>query len=1162
MSETADQLAERLRLLILPEVRGRLVARGLARGLIWRNGQLPLDVRPVHPRLTDDLLDHGYSLLTMALRLRDTQLHLEVVERALLVAGEAIESAIRRGAEDEPSRGFHLVVAAAAFHIGRYSSRSYCLVASTPATLNLSSPERLLVWLMRRDFPSLRRAAIAWLHDPTHSDERQAARLHDEKDDFDVDDLVSVALTTNFHRALAAFEHGLVTGDPSCIERARELLLLGCDGAESARQVSLWWASMLARHLCDDLWNQSLHNQLPQGPTDGTLPSWQEIRQNYISALSARTPAEVDLWPSQTIAAKRAIDPNDDLVVALPTSAGKTRIAELCILRTLADCKRAIYVTPLRALSAQVERTLAKTFRPLGFSVSALYGASGVAISDIGTLESSNIVVATPEKLDFAIRQKASVLDDVGLIVLDEGHMIGLGAREIRYEVLIQRLLRRPDAEARRLVCLSAIFSSDDSFGDFTQWLRADSPGDPVRSEWRPTRQRYGTIHWRPAGGWLQLAVDEEKPYVPRFVLPEPAKARRRNPFPQGPDELLVATTKALVTDGQRVLVFCPMRKSVEKTAGDFITLNRQGYMPNVLASGTDLTRALSIGTEWLGPDHVALQALRLGIGIHHAGLPRQFLSEVEELLNAKRLKVVVASPTLAQGIDLSCSALVLKSIYRGVEVVSSRQVRPKLIPPEEIANVMGRAGRAFVDLDGLTLYPIFESGHQLQSRMRDFQDLVRRSRTRTMESGIVELVGQLMLELRKRLRVEDASFAEYVLNNAEAWEVLRTPVLNEKDAEKQARANTALLTDLDSVILGAVEQLDIPTEELAGALDTALKSSLWQRRLARRDIHVQRTYTAVLSSRATWLWSKTTGTQRRGFFAAGIGYAAGRVIEESFDTLISDLLAADGALAAGNLTEALPAVERLSEAILAVHPFLPDEPFSKRQEVIRAWLQGEPVGQIAKAWGVEAIDFLQNGVIFRLVWGVEAVRSYALVKGTQTSDDFAGVLPLLLTFGGPNRQVALLVQAGIPTRRMALRLVNQFAPTYTTDKEMRQWLAEVATQLPPNFWSREEARLWQDFLGDELHRSSRAWTHARVAVPVRWHSDSIPPVGSIVRLVPDDLLGSVVVYTPEFTLLGVLLAELPGVNAGQHVARVAASLQHVDVESFGPTSEGLSSPF
>jgi replicative superfamily II helicase len=238
----------------------------------------------------------------------------------------------------------------------------------------------------------------------------------------------------------------------------------------------------------------------------------------FIQLMGLRNPAEVDLWPSQRKAAKRAVDVADDLIVALPTSAGKTRIAELCILRTFSTGKRVVYVTPLRALSGQLERTLGRIFRPLGYSVSSLYGASGVAVADVGTLASTDLVAATPEKLDFAIRQDPSVLDDVGLIVLDEGHMIGLGTREIRYEVLVQRLLRRSDAEDRRLVCLSAVFSPGESFDDFTQWLRNDAEGEPIHSAWKPTRHRPGTVLWQSTGGRLELEADDERPWVPSFV--------------------------------------------------------------------------------------------------------------------------------------------------------------------------------------------------------------------------------------------------------------------------------------------------------------------------------------------------------------------------------------------------------------------------------------------------------------------------------------------------------------------------------------------------------------------------------------------------------------------------------------------------------------------
>ena len=96
--------------------------------------------------------------------------------------------------------------------------------------------------------------------------------------------------------------------------------------------------------------------------------------------------------------------------------------------------------------------------------------ASGLSSGDEDALRTREIVIATPEKLDFALRNDPTLISDVGLIVLDEGHMIGPSEREIRYETLVQRLLRRPDAAERRIVCLSAILPGGDELNDLTGW--------------------------------------------------------------------------------------------------------------------------------------------------------------------------------------------------------------------------------------------------------------------------------------------------------------------------------------------------------------------------------------------------------------------------------------------------------------------------------------------------------------------------------------------------------------------------------------------------------------------------------------------------------------------------------------------------------------------
>ena len=88
-------------------------------------------------------------------------------------------------------------------------------------------------------------------------------------------------------------------------------------------------------------------------------------------------------------------------------------------------------------------------------------------------MRSREIIIATLEKLDFALRCDPSLIDDTGLLVLDEGHMIGPSEREIRYETLAQRLLRRADAADRRIVYLSAILPSGDELNDLTAWIRS-----------------------------------------------------------------------------------------------------------------------------------------------------------------------------------------------------------------------------------------------------------------------------------------------------------------------------------------------------------------------------------------------------------------------------------------------------------------------------------------------------------------------------------------------------------------------------------------------------------------------------------------------------------------------------------------------------------------
>lgn len=1081
MAETNAEITARIRRLTTAGHRGHLVSRGLARGLVWRGGKLPPDAPAFSPELTTDLLDHGFQLLSAALDLRAAEGDRETVNSALHAAAESLESAARHDDLRVTERGFHLTMAAAAFHIGGYAARAYSLFEGDLRPLNLSSYETALVHLMRRNLPALRRTFVEWLSNESNSDEGVLRRLQGDRadadgEDFGADDVVAMALTRHFHRAIAVYEHALVTGSDRHFRRALMLFFRGEQASLAAKHVPLWWSFRVARHLSDDTWKNSLRVVLP---TDGGPPRWSELREQFIKTLLDRETAEVDLWPSQMSAAARVIDTADDLVVALPTSAGKTRIAELCILRALADDRRVIYVTPLRALSAQIEHGLARTFRPLKVSVTSVYGASGVATSDLETLKSAQIVVATPEKLDFAIRQEPSVIDDVGLIVLDEGHMIGLGVREIRYEMLVQRLLRRADSARRRLVCLSAVFAEGEAFDDFTAWLRSDADGKAVRSTWRPTRLRPGHLLWKNGFGRLELEVDAERPFVPRFVDSQLPVGKRRNSFPQNQQEFIVAATKSFLLRGQTVMVYCPVKRSVEAMAEAFLTARSQGYFNNPLESAqrAAISDATRIGAEWLGKSHPAVLCLSLGIAVHHGSLPRHFLGEIESLLRRRILPICVCSPTLAQGLDLCFGVLLFHSIYRNGEV----------IPAKEFANVVGRVGRAFVDLDGLYVLPIFEkSPAKAAQRLSAFRNLNKSAQKRQLESGVRELIGRIVSALQMRLECSAAELSEYVLNANSTWE------LPPKEGDKLDSWLDLALNELDTAILGVVDALESPTEDVADYLDSCLKGSYWQRRLANQPSELQELQAQVLKGRARWLWGKTNVQSRRAYFASGVGYKAGLEIEESLDSLRMHLADSEKALEALDHGLAAGYAAQAAEIIFQIGPFQATESVANLSNLLSHWLSGAALSGYPDP---AAVGFIQENVVYRLVWGVEAARLHLEHVGDVEGDSPGGLLALCLTYGVASRKAAVLMQAGLRSRGLATAAANMIAEDIPDHKRLKGWVSKLSKGMVdgPSWATEQDDREWKRFLTRFEHRQFERKKQRAVKLRVQWHSEQHP---------------------------------------------------------------------
>jgi hypothetical protein len=619
MATTVEELEASITQAVAAGFRGRLLDRGEARSMIWRDGRLPDGSPPFAATLSYDLYSYAYSLLGMGLRLREGEGNQDIARAAFEHAAMSLESILIKGEQNDDARSFHYVIAGAAYHLARFSARAYSLLVHGQRDETFSPIERCLCHLILRDLAALENEILTYRTSGPGADANILSELEQHWDEIAEDapfpdndgqsyvaDALGTALVDTFLAGMGLFLFAFERGDHAFLEEARTRLETGLNVCAEVNLLPQWWAYRLTIHIIDDLWSSSLHARLPLIPNNPNEVEWERLRHHFVSLLFRRARSEIDLWPSQLEAASKATNENEHIVASLPTSAGKTRIAELCILRCLASGRRVVFVTPLRALSAQTEATLQRTFVPLGKSISTLYGSIGTSDFEEDALGSRNIVVATPEKLDFALRSDPTLLDDVGLIVLDEGHMIGLGEREVRYEVQIQRLLKRDDATNRRIVCLSAILPVGPQLDDFVAWLRNDGEGGLIKSDWRPTKLRFGEVTWANARARLEIRVGDERPFVPTFLSARSAqRGNRKALFPNNHRELVLATTWRLAEDGQTVLIYCPERRSVEPYATVIIKLHRQGLLASLIGDvGDALSTALAIGEEWLGAEH------------------------------------------------------------------------------------------------------------------------------------------------------------------------------------------------------------------------------------------------------------------------------------------------------------------------------------------------------------------------------------------------------------------------------------------------------------------------------------------------------------------------------------------------------------------------------
>ncbi|MHB1117727.1 DEAD/DEAH box helicase [Sideroxydans sp.] len=428
----------------------------------------------------------------------------------------------------------------------------------------------------------------------------------------------------------------------------------------------------------------SLYEMAPE------IPFW-FVERSIGAGIATLLPPQHDL-----LTRRRVAEASGNCLLTLPTSTGKTFIAEACMASASATSGLSIYIAPYVAIGEQVRASLeAKVSGHIsmvsmfgGFKYESLQGTGGRAL-----------MVMTPERFDAWLRG-GEHLEDLRLVVFDEVHIVENGSRGARVEGLISRLrLLQQRLPQLRILGLSAVLAEPERL---CQWMGV-THDNIHRLSWRPTARRIavcradGNMHWvhgndslRPSGSLPNTPISGAvRVGLPENVVPA------RNPVTyeaKASRNVAAVAIDLLQRLGWPALVVSPRRADTRLLA---TALANQ--LPLTSHEETkQLADSIVARYGWLSS---LAACLHHGVAYHNASLPYDVRREIEQATRARKLDIVCSTTTLAEGADLPFRwTLVSHWLGSDGQPLKSMTFR----------NIAGRNGRAGAFTEGDTI--LFEN--------------------------------------------------------------------------------------------------------------------------------------------------------------------------------------------------------------------------------------------------------------------------------------------------------------------------------------------------------------------------------------------------------------------------------------------------------------------
>ncbi|XP_024031656.1 helicase and polymerase-containing protein TEBICHI [Morus notabilis] len=381
-----------------------------------------------------------------------------------------------------------------------------------------------------------------------------------------------------------------------------------------------------------------------------------------------------------------------NLVYCASTSAGKSFVAEILMLRrVLSFGKMALLVLPYVSICAEKAEHLEVLLEPLGKHVRSYYGTQGG-----GALpKDTSVAVCTIEKANSLINRllEEGRLLEVGIIVIDELHMVGDRSRGYLLELMLTKL-RYASGEGNSEGSSGESFGMSSGKADCAHGLQivgmsATMPNVGAVADWLQAALYQTDFRPVPLEEYIKVGntIYNKQMDVVRTIC-KAADLGGKDP------DHVVELCNEVVQEGHSVLIFCSTRKGCESTArhvSRFLKSYSVGFQ-NADTEFVDITSAIdALRRSPAGLDPILEETLPFGVAYHHAGLVVEEREIVETCYRKGLVRVLTATSTLAAGVNLPARRVIFRQPRIGRDFLDGTRYK----------QMAGRAGRTGIDTKG-----------------------------------------------------------------------------------------------------------------------------------------------------------------------------------------------------------------------------------------------------------------------------------------------------------------------------------------------------------------------------------------------------------------------------------------------------------------------------